>query len=366
MNKLKVALIHDWLTGMRGGEKVLESLCELFPEADIYTLLRVKGSVSKTIESHNIHTSFLQNFPLVEKKYRYYLPLMPKAIESFNLKGYDLIISSSHCVAKGIRNEARAAHFCYCYTPMRYIWDQYDEYFNKKRSGALTSRAMAVIRPQLQKWDVETARRVDHFIGISNCVRERIERIYKRDAAVIYPPVDVERFSNRGTADYYLMVTALVPYKRVDLAIKAFNKLGKKLKIVGSGPDMARLKGLAGKTIELLGWQGDEKIAEYFGNCKAFIFPQEEDFGITAVEAQAAGKPVIAFARGGGLETVIEGKTGTFFNEPTEESLAEAVLRLDGMVFDPVNLMENAKRFSKEKFKAGLTKFLNERLRGKI
>lgn len=356
--KLKVAIVHDWLTGMRGGEKVLEQLCAVFPSADIYTLVWVKGSVSPAIESHRITASFLQKFPDVEKKYRYYLPLMPSAIEMIRLKGYDLVLSQSTCVAKGVGVEGGTPHFCYCNTPMRYIWDQYDEYFSKERSGPLTRAAMGIARPFLQRWDLGSNKRVDRFMANSKNVQERIKRIYSRDSDVVYPPVDINSYPRENDGGYFLMVTALVPYKRADLAVEAFNANGLPLKIIGSGPDAERLKRSAGGNIEFLGWLETDEIKKHYAGCTAMIFPQEEDFGITAVECQAAGKPVIAYAKGGALETVIDGETGVFFNKPEAASLNEAVQRLLNGKFDPAAAKRNAARFSEERFKREIIDFI--------
>ena len=350
-NKMRIALVHDWLTGMRGGEKVLEQLCAVFPSADIYTLLWVKGSVSPDIESHKITTSFLQNFPDIDKKYRYYLPLMPTAIKSLKLEGYDLVISSSHCVAKGISISGPAKHICYCYTPMRYIWDQFEEYFNAKRSGLLTNLAMRVARPFLQRWDLASNARVNEFVAISDNVKERIGRIYHRDSSVIYPPVDTKGYPPAFDGGYFLIVSALVPYKRTDLAIEAFNESGYPLKIIRSGPEFDRLKKMAKPNIDFLGWPGEDEIKRHYSGCRALIFAQEEDFGITAVEAQAAGKPVVAFARGGALETVIDGVTGVLFDKPDKKSLNDAVERLTKIAFSSERLKLNSERFSEEHFR---------------
>ena len=356
---MRVAIVHDWLTGMRGGEKVLDIFCELFPNADIYTLLWVKGSVSKGIESHKIYTSFLQHFPMVEKKYRYYLPLMPLAISRFKLNDYDLVISSSHCVAKGVSVKKGTPHICYCYTPMRYIWDQYSEYFNPERSSFLVNTAMSMIRPFLQKWDVGSSKNVSEFIAISNHIKNKINTVYNREALVIYPPVDISNYPKSDAGNYYLMVAALVPYKRTDIAIKAFNNLKYPLKIIGTGPEEPKLKKLAGPNIEFLGWLSDAEIKQYYANCKAFIFPQVEDFGITAVEAQAAGKPVIAFGKGGAAETVIDGITGKYFNEPTAETLENTIKTFETMKFDQNKIRENAKKFSQEHFKKEINAFFS-------
>jgi glycosyltransferase involved in cell wall biosynthesis len=361
---MKVAIVHDWLTGMRGGEKCLEVFCELFPEATLYTLLHKKGSCSKIIESMDIKTSFLQKFPRIEKDYRNYLFLMPKAIETFNMEGYDLIISSSHCVAKGVKSKPYSLHICYCYTPMRYIWDLYDTYFSA--ANFCKKIGMGLFRAYLQKWDVESSKRVNFFIAISENVKERIKRIYNRDAAVIYPPVDTDFFTPAEKVNtalensYYLAVSTLVPYKRIDLAIEAFNVLKLPLKIIGEGPEEKKLRKLANSNIEFLGWVDGDKLKFYYQNCKALIFPGEEDFGIVPVEAQACGKPVIAYKKGGVLETVIEGKTGVFFDSQTAESLISAVERFERMRFDARIIRQNAEKFNRNLFKERIKKFIYE------
>jgi glycosyltransferase involved in cell wall biosynthesis len=251
---MKVAIVHDWLTGMRGGEKCLEVFCELFPEATIYTLLHLPGSVSPAIEDHKIETSFLQRLPFVSRRYRYYLPLFPRAAKLFQLQGYDLVLSSSHCVAKNVCVPPGACHISYVYTPMRYVWDQFDAYFGPGRASWAVRSAMRLIRPWLQTQDVAANDSVHHFVAISHHVARRIRRFYGRDAEVVHPPVDVDEFGPSAQDDgYFLMVTALAPYKRVDLAIEAFNQLGRPLKVIGSGQDEARLRRLAGPTVELLG-----------------------------------------------------------------------------------------------------------------
>src|SRR5437867_4541455 len=302
----RVAIVHDWLTGMRGGERCLEVFCDLFPDADLYTLLHVSGAVSPTIEKHSIRTSFIHRLPFSFTQYRYYLPLFPLAVESFNLKGYDLIISSSHCVAKGARAPNGACHIGYVYTPMRYIWDQYDAYFGKGQVGWLTRAAMALVRARLQRWDVSSSNRVHSFVAISQHVARRIENHYGRKATVVYPPVNWHSFqASDKDQEFYLMVAARAPYKRVDLAIEAANQTGLRLKIIGSGQDEKRLKRLAHSNVEFLSWQPDHIVRDYYKRCRALIFPGEEDFGIVPLEAMACGKPVIAYGRGGALETVV-------------------------------------------------------------
>ena len=360
----RVALIHDWLTGMRGGEKVLEILCELFPTADIYTLVHIPGKVSRTIEYHRIITSFLQKIPGGSAFYRHLLPLMPQAIERFDFSGYDLLISTSHCVAKAAKPQDGARHVCYCHTPMRYIWDQYDSYFGPGRASVPVRFGMRTLRPFLQKWDLATLSRVHHFIANSENVRERIRRLYHREASVIYPPADVEFYSqgraDRNTDPFYLIVSALAPYKRVEVALEAFRRLGKKLVIIGEGQESRVLRQKAGEHVQFLGWRSNEELRTYYQTARALIFPGEEDFGIVPVEAMAVGCPVIAFKKGGALETVVENKTGIFFDSSTAESLAEAVRRFESMRFDTAAIKEHARDFSRARCREAFRSYFVE------
>ncbi len=362
----RIAFVHDWLTGMRGGEKCLEALCELYPDAPIYTLLHNQGSSSPTIERHPIYTSFIQHLPFARDRYRNYLPLFPYAIEQFDLSAYDLVISSSHCVAKSVHTPAHALHICYCHTPMRYIWNQYDEYFGPGRAGVVTRIAMASMVGRLRRWDVRTASRPDYYIANSHNVKDRIKTIYGREAEVIYPPVNVAGVeASHGDEGYYLMVTAMVPYKRVDIAVEAFNRLGERLIIVGSGPDAARMRSLAGPTIEFRGWAPDEEVDRLYAGCKAVIFPGEEDFGIVPVEAMAHGKPVIAFAKGGALETVREAPgsaTGVLFSVQSSDALMNAIEISLRRTFDPVTIRNQVLEFDREEYKARMTRFIESRL----
>ena len=365
----RVALVHDWLTGMRGGERCLEVFCELFPEADLFTLLRVPGSVSETIERRRITTSFIQGMPGAAQRYRHYLPLFPAAVRRFDLRGYDLVLSSSHAVAKGVRVPPGALHVCYCFTPMRYVWDLYGEYFGA-RAGPLTRAVMPPLAAWLRRWDRRTAAGVHHFVAISRFVADRIRRAYGRPAEVIYPPVDVARFRvEEGPGDFYLVVSALTPYKRVDLAVAAASKLGRRLVVVGSGPEEARLRSLAGPTVELLGWRDDAEIALLYSRCRALLFPTVEDFGITPLEAMASGRPVIALGQGGALETVVgpggaEPATGIFFERQSVEDLAEAIQRFesDSPRFEPKALRRRAEAFDRPLFKERIEQYLAARL----
>lgn len=359
---MKVALVHDWLTGMRGGEKVLEIFCDLFPQADVFTLLHIPGQVSDRIEKHRIVTSFLQKFPSVETKYRYYLPLMPKAIESLDLSAYDLVISTSHCVAKGAVPRKDAVHVCCCFTPMRYIWDQYEHYFGPAASLPVRI-SMGMIRPYLQNWDVRSSARVQHFIAISDFVAGRIKRYYRRDSMVIYPPADTNYFSpstENSPGEFYLIVSALAPYKRIDIAIEAFNRNKKPLKIIGSGQMETKLKLMAEPNIEFFGWLSNDEILRYYQNCKALIFPGIEDYGIVPVETMACGKPVIAFNEGGVTETVAEDKTGIFFDEQTPESLIEAVRHFEMMTWDSAEIRNHALKFSIDAYRKKIASTLRQ------
>jgi glycosyltransferase involved in cell wall biosynthesis len=355
---------------MRGGEKVLEILCEIFPDADLYTLFCLRDRVSKTIRDMKIKTSFIGKLPMASSHYRSYLPLFPTAIEQFNLKGYDVVISTSHCVAKGVLSAPDVLHISYCFTPMRYLWDMHTEYFGGSRGG-LRALFVSFVLNYLRMWDVNASQRVDTFIAISRHVQKRIEKYYGRESTVIYPPVDCDFFTppeegNRA-CDYYLMVSALSPYKRCDVAVEAFNASGRRLIIVGDGPELRSLKKLAKRNVEFLGWQSDEKVREYYRGCRAFVFPGEEDFGITPVEAQACGKPVIAYGRGGVLESLVpfpaDGCTGVLFDRPGAESLLAAIDVLEKNLsrFDPGRIRSNALRFHKDQFREKISRFAQAR-----
>ncbi len=383
----RIGLVHDWLTGMRGGEKVLDVLCRMFPGAPLWTLLHNRGSVSQTIENRPVHPSLLQWMPQAAKRYRSYLPLFPFFAETNKAHGIDVVISTSHAVAKsmvlrkaGKRGEpATPFHICYIHTPMRYIWDLFDEYFGPERVGAFASRfVFSPIAAALRRYDRRTANRVDLFVANSSYVAERVHRIYGRDALVLPPPVDVERYSTatRQAGDGYLVVSALVPYKRVDHAIRACAKLGRKLTIVGRGPEEARLRALAaelgikpaasnaGFTVEFTGFASDDLLAGYYAGARALLFPGVEDFGIVPVEAIACGCPVIALAEGGILDSMTP-DTAVFFHQPTPEALERAMLAFEARPHDfpTETLRARAAQFSEAAFIARFHEILNDALR---
>ena len=354
---MRAAFVHDWLAVYAGAEKVLEAALELYPRAPIYTLIYQQESFKGTrIAAHPVHTSFIERLPKGQEKYRSYLPLMPLAVEQFDLSDYGIVISSSHAVAKGVLTRADQLHISYIHTPIRYAWDLQFQYL--KEAGierGLRSTIARLILHYIRLWDVASANRVDVFVANSRYVAQRIWKIYRRRARVIYPPVDVDRFVARSNRDdFYLALSRFVPYKKMDLIVRTFSQLGLPLVVIGDGPDFAKVERLAGSNVKLLGRQPDEVVRDYMERCKAFVFGADEDFGITPVEAQAAGAPVIAFGRGGVTETVIEGKTGLFFGEQTEESLAETVRRFEKgeRGFDAQAIRENAERFSKKRFLA--------------
>ncbi len=368
----RVAVVHDWLTGMRGGEKCLEVLCRRWPHAQLFTLLHRAGSVSEAIESLPRNTSFLHHLPGVARYYRYLLPVMPLAAATWRLPPCDLVVSFSHCVAKSARPPRGVPHVCYCFTPMRYAWHMKDAYFSKERVSGLKARLLGRLLAELRDWDRRTAEHVTHFLAISQTVQQRIRECYGRDSTVVYPPVDTDFYCPAPVPreDYYLAVSAFAPYKRLDLAIATCNWLQLPLVVIGTGQDERRLKSLAGPTIRFLGWQSDEQIRDHLRRCRALLFPGEEDFGIVPVEAQACGAPVIAFGRGGATETVIphggrREPTGIFFGEQSVEALVEALTTFETHAgdFSSAAARRQALRFNAGRFREELFGYLDGVLR---
>ncbi|MGE0862851.1 MAG: glycosyltransferase [Vicinamibacterales bacterium] len=377
---MRVALIHDWITGMRGGEKALEVFCELFPAADLFTLVYLKGTVTPVIEQRLVKKSPIHWLPFAGKLYRQYLPLFPMAVEQFDLDGYDLVISTSHCAAKSVVVTGRARHLCYCLTPMRYAWDQFDAYFGPERVGAIPSALLRPVLAGLARWDRATEGRVHRYLAISQYVARRIALYYNRQSTLVYPPVDTEFYApasdeaaiavpanstgrQPGSTPHFLVVSALVPYKRVDLAMMAARRAGVRLTVVGSGPERQNLASLAGDGIELAGWRTDDEIRELYRNCTAAILPGEEDFGIVPVEAQACGRPVVALGRGGALDTVIDGETGVLFADPTVESLAASLQRAAATPWNPARIRAHAETFSRRRFVAEVERVVDDTMR---
>ena len=363
----RVALVHDWLTGMRGGERCLEVFCELFPDAPLYTLLHVPGTVSPSIERRRIGTSFVQRLPAAATRYRHYLPLFPAAVRGLAPIGADLVISLSHCVAKAVRVAPGALHLCYCFTPMRYVWDLESDYANN--AGPLARVALPPVAAALRRWDRRTDG-VHDFVAISRHIADRIRRVYGRPAEVIHPPVEVARFRPADAIeDYYLVVSALAPYKRVDLAVAAATRLGRRLLVVGQGTEEARLRALAGPGVTFLGWRPDAEVAQLYARCRAVLFPSVEDFGIVPLEAAAAGRPTLALARGGALETMVAlgdataPPTAVFFHEQTVDAVAAAMRTFEAAAdrFDPRALRAQAARFDRPIFARRVREWIDAR-----
>jgi len=365
---MRVAIVHDWLTGMRGGEKVLEILCELHPGADLFTLVHVPGSVSPAIEARKIRTSPASRLPGVAGWYRKLLPVYPWLVGRFDLRGYDLVLSSSSCVAKGVRPGPGARHVSYVHSPMRYVWDRYDDYFGPGRADAFTRAAMAVLRGPLQEWDRRSADRVDVFLANSAFVAARIRRYYGRDAEVVPAPVDANLYRPTGdpVSDDWLVVSAFAPYKRIDVALRAAELAGVPLVVVGRGPEEAALRKIAGPRTRFVGWVPDEELVRLYSTCRGLLFPGVEDFGITPLEAMACGRPVVAYGVGGARETVrgrewegdrsgtTDSPTGLFVSEQTPEAFAAAIRTLQEHPdwVDPADCRRRAEAFGCDVFRA--------------
>lgn len=358
----RVALGHDWLTGMRGGERVLEFFCKAFPNAEISTLIYNSKAMSECINSHKVNTSFLNKIPGIEKKYRNFLPFMPAAARSTKVNDADLLITTSHCVAKSFRKPKGCKHICVIFTPMRYAWTFFEEYFGKSKfKGMLIKPLLAWLR----RWDKATAPRVDMYVAISQHVAKRIHDFYGMDCEIVYPAVDTYRCTPnpdlQPKGDYALIVSALVPYKRVDLAVRLYARKGWKLKVVGVGGGLKELQKIAaGSSVEILGSLSDDEVLELYRNCTMLLFPGEEDYGIVPLEAQACGRPVVAYGKGGALETVVDGVTGVFFEEQTEESLEAAVERCSKINFDSKVIRAHAEKFGPEQFAEGMARCINK------
>ena len=359
---MRVAIVHYWLVSMRGGEKVVEQLCKMFPQADIHTLVVDPSALSERLRAHRIVPSALQRLPGARRHYKSLLPLMPHALESMDLSDYDVVISSESGPAKGIVPRPDALHVCYCHSPMRYLWDQFHEY--RAHAGFVSRLAMSALGPRLRQWDVASAARVDAFVANSAHVADRIESYWRRRADVIHPPVAVSEFASARApkGDFYLCAGQLVRYKRVDLAVEAFTKSGRRLVVIGAGEEERRLRAMAGPNVTIMGPQPFDVLRDHLARARALVFPGEEDFGIVPVEAMASGTPVIAFGRGGALETVRDGETGVLFSEQSVESLDEAVRRFEASRFDADRMLVHARGFDASVFRDRMTRFIEERL----
>lgn len=360
---MKIAIVHDYLNQYGGAERVVEVLHETFPEVPIYTTIYLPKNMPDAFKNMDIRTSFMQNLPFLNKHFKKYLMLYPKAIEKLDLSEYNVILSSNSAFAKGIKVNSNTLHICYCYTPMRFVWD-YERYVERENFGRVIRIILPFFIKWLRKWDLKTNSSVNYFIAISKNVQRKIKECYNRKAELIYPPVDIGKFKiSEKIEDYFLIVSRLNTYKRIDLVIETFNQLKLPLRIIGNGPYRKNLEKLAGPNIEFLGKVNEEVLVEKYSHCQSLIFPGEEDFGIAPVECQASGRPVIAYAAGGALETVIEGVTGVFFREQTAEFLIEAIKKFDKLRnnFNPKKIRENALRFDKEIFKKKIKAFIEEK-----
>lgn len=355
---MKLAIVHDWLTNMGGAEQVIINFKEVYPNAPIYTTFYNPDNLDEKLKNIDVRTSFLQKKKMVTNHKKYF-PLMPLAFENFNLNEYDVVLSSSTCCAKGVLTNPNSVHICYCNTPMRYAWERRDDY--TEGMGKLKRKLVKILLHYMRIWDVTSANRVDYFIANSTAVQKRIQKHYKRDSVVINPPVRCKLFNISETdGDYYFIVSRLVGYKKFDLAVQACSELGKKLIVIGEGPEKEKLEKLANENVIFLGRQSDDVVKKYMSECKALLFPGEEDFGIVPVEAQSCGRPVIAYGKGGVLDTVIDEKTGILFKEQTVESLKEAITKFETMKFDKQEIRKHALGFDEEVFREKIKKYIEE------
>ena len=364
---MKKALIHDWFSTYAGAEKCVESFTDIWDDFEIYSLIDflTDADRNKILKGKRAHTSFIQKLPFAKDKYRNYLPLFPLAIEQFDLSGYDVVLSSSHAVAKGILTHSNQLHIAYVHTPIRYAWDLYHQYL--RESGldrGLKGMLAKYFLHKIRLWDASTANRVDHYVANSRYIARRIKKTYGKPSDVIYPPVDVDKFTLcEAKEEFYLTASRMVPYKKIDLIVEAFSQTDKRLLVIGDGPDMAKIKSKAGKNVELLGFADDETMADLMGRAKAFVFAAEEDFGITPVEAQACGTPVICFGRGGARETVLDGESGLYFMEQNTKELLAAVAKFEQNYdkFEPVKIRENSLKFSRARFEAEIKSYVEKK-----
>ncbi len=354
----RIALVHDYFIQMGGAERVAEALHQIVPSAPLYTTVALAHRLTPGLRTAAIHTSFMQHMPGIESRFRQYFMLYPWAVERLDLARYDLIVSSSSGYGKGVHRGARAVHVCYCHTPMRWAW-RYDDYAAREEFGTLSRVALPALLSGLRWWDRRASRQPDYYIANSHVVAARIRQIYGREAVVIPPPIDVERFQpDTVVDDYYLVLSRLMPYKRIDLAVEACTKLNRPLVVIGDGPDRKRLESIAGPSVEFLGRVSDATVKRFASRCRALLFPGEEDFGMTPLEINAAGRPVVAYRAGGALETVVEGKTGIFFDQPTSTALIEAIERFEQCQWDARRLRQHAEGFSYPIFAARMLEFL--------
>ena len=364
---MKKALIHDWFSTYAGAEKCVESFTDIWDDFEIYSLIDFLSDAdrNKILKGKRAHTSFIQKLPFAKDKYRNYLPLFPLAIEQFDLSSYDVVLSSSHAVAKGVLTHSNQLHIAYVHTPIRYAWDLYHQYL--RESGldrGLKGMLAKYFLHKIRLWDASTANRVDHYVANSRYIARRIQKTYGKPSDVIYPPVDVDKFTLReAKEEFYLTASRMVPYKKIDLIVEAFSQTDKKLLVIGDGPDMAKIKSKAGKNVELLGFADDKMMADLMGRAKAFVFAAEEDFGITPVEAQACGTPVICFGRGGARETVLDGESGLYFMEQNTKELLAAVAKFEQNYdkFEPVKIRENSLKFSRARFETEIKSYVEKK-----
>jgi glycosyltransferase involved in cell wall biosynthesis len=363
---MKVAIVADWLTNLGGAERVIETIMELYPDADLFTTVYNPDKMSKVFHERKITTSFLQYIKAARTNWQKFLPLLPAAIENLDLTGYDVVISSSSSVGHGVLTSPDTLHFCYCHNPMRYAWDGCHEYIEESKFGKITKAIIPYFLNYIRLWDYYAADRPDYYIANSKFVKKRIKKYFEKDSVVIHPPVDTTMFSpadDDKIGDYFLVLSRLVHFKKVDLVVRAFSKLGLTLKIVGTGPEEEHLKDIAGPSVDFLGHVSNAEVGKLLQRCQAMIFPQEEDFGITPLEAMASGRPVIAYKAGGALETVVEGVTGTFFEEQTEDCLMDVVRDFDAHAYNRDLLRKHALKFNKARFKKELKEYIESKVR---